>query len=203
MNVRKNMPYGNNRSLLEALLKKQKNKAESNRILKMNNGGISDPTKRRTLAELPNRVEEQLFPFLDQEESFAQTEARKAAQDREFDNFMQGVGQMQGMRGSGREGTPEESAMLRQDFGIDDFQVSYLSPTMRKLALSFLDRSNPRNQERDALKIAARESADLARAVAGGTAEDQLFRLAYYAAQNPNSRVAEEFREQAKYIGMR
>ena len=132
------MPYGNNRSLLEALLKRQKNKAESNRILKMNNGGISDPTKRRTLAELPNRVEEQLFPFLDQEESFAQTEARKAAQDREFDNFMQGVGQMQGMRGSGREGTPEESAMLRQDFGIDDFQVSYLSPTMRKLALSFL-----------------------------------------------------------------
>ena len=39
MNVRKNMPYGNNRSLLEALLKRQKNKAESNRILKMNYGG--------------------------------------------------------------------------------------------------------------------------------------------------------------------
>ena len=45
MNVRRNMPYAKNGSLLEALLKKQKNKDEAKRILKMEQGGIGDPKK--------------------------------------------------------------------------------------------------------------------------------------------------------------
>lgn len=39
------MPYAESGSLLEALLKKQKNKDEAKRILKMNEGGIGDPKK--------------------------------------------------------------------------------------------------------------------------------------------------------------
>ena len=45
MNVKRNTPYAKNGSLLEALLKKQKNREEAKRIMMMNNGGIGDPPK--------------------------------------------------------------------------------------------------------------------------------------------------------------
>lgn len=61
MNVRRNMPYAKNGSLLEALLKKQKNKDEAKRILKMNNGGnvpeaSADITRNPLMREIFDEV---------------------------------------------------------------------------------------------------------------------------------------------------
>lgn len=211
MNVKRNMPYAKNGSLLEALLKKQKNKDEAKRILKMNNGGIGDPRKdpnnRRALAELPNQVMEDLLPFLEEQEAFEVAEARRAMSKRRDENYGNAIDFMRDQRSwhEGRAGDEDailESAQLRQDFGIDDFQKAYLSPDARKVALSFVDTLNPRNKDRDALRLAAVESGDLGKAVAGDSPEMQLLRLAYYATQNPDSKVAQRFRDRAERMGL-
>ena len=104
----------------------------------MENGGVSDPRKdpsnRRSMAELPSEVMEDLLPFLEDQQSFEEIEARRAAQRRYDEAFREGmdfqVSQRDFARRAGEEGTAEEAAMLRQDFGLGDFQKSYLSPNM-------------------------------------------------------------------------
>ena len=175
----------------------------------MQNGGVSDPRKdpsnRRSMAELPNEVMEDLLPFLEGEEAFEVAEARRAASQRRSDRFAVDFSDDLQAYGPGRPGDEDvvlESAQLRQDFGLDDFQKAYLSPNMRKVALSFLDRLNPRNLDRDVMRLATLESADLGKAVADDSPEMAVMRLAYYASQNPDSIVAEKFRDRAKRMGL-
>ena len=190
------------------LRKKKKSQEYGGKV--MQNGGVSDPRKdpsnRRSMAELPSEVMEDLLPFLEDQQSFEEIEARRAAQRRYDEAFREGMdfqmSQRDFARRAGDEGTAEEAAMLRQDFGLGDFQKSYLSPNMRRVALSFLNRLNPDRRDRDVVQVAAMESADLAKAVAGNSPEDSMMMLAYYASQNPDSKIGKIFSERAKRMGL-
>ena len=178
------------------------------RLMK-NGGGVGDPRRPRTLAEIPSEVERDLFPYLDKFESAEVIDDRSARERQryadfvnalEFDEALAHAGKYKGAVPSTLAGVKmaQEREMLRDQYGLAGFDERSLSPEMRDLAKKVLRGRTPAGtdagQRRQVLTIANNAvGKDFAKAASDPDTMKGMLNLIYYASQNPDSDLADYF----------